>query len=94
MKDKDNNLNLNESYNMEGSTNNNKESYLKEMRMMKNRIAAKKCREKKKSERINLEEENKNLKSQLDELKKDLFFCNQLENLKSVRKIKLLIYYI
>lgn len=78
-------LNINLDYNKNSVEKNyEKESYVKEMRMMKNRIAAKKCREKKKCERISLEEENKQLKQQLEEVKKDLYFCNQLENLKAV----------
>ena len=64
--------------------NTNDSILTKEMKMMKNRISAKKCRDKKKKEKDLMEEENVRLKQEIFVLKKDVMINNYLERFKEV----------
>lgn len=55
------------------------------MKMLKNRISAKKCREKKKKEHVTIENENTALKIELANLRKDLIFIDMFDKLKYVK---------
>lgn len=65
---------------------NNKEN-LKEMKLIKNRISAKRSREKKKKEIEILIKENKELKSEIFILKKNYISFSLFENLKNLEKL-------
>lgn len=57
----------------------------REMKMLKNRLSAKKCRDKKKKEHNIIIQENTALKIELANLRKDLIFVDMIDKLKSVR---------
>ncbi len=56
----------------------------REMKMLKNRISAKKCREKKKKEREIMEDENDKLKKEVESLKNEIAFYNLTSKMKTV----------
>lgn len=56
----------------------------REMKMLKNRISAKKCREKKKKEREVMEDENEKLKKEVESLKNEMAFYNLTSKMKTV----------
>lgn len=56
----------------------------REMKMLKNRISAKKCREKKKKEREVMEDENDKLKKEVESLKNEMAFYNLTSKMKTV----------
>lgn len=62
----------------------NKQMLSKEMKLLKNRLSARKCREKKKYERKTIEAENQELKAEVAELRKNLVYSDLLDDLKII----------
>ena len=62
----------------------NKQMLSKEMKLLKNRLSARKCREKKKCERKTIEAENQELKTEVAELRKNLVYSDLLDDLKTI----------
>ena len=62
----------------------NKQMLSKEMKLLKNRLSARRCREKKKNERNTIETQNQELKKEVVELRKNLVYLDLLDDLKTI----------